>query len=134
MRSKQYFTSIKNNPHEISTDPFIFFIQPYWPQLSVACCCSLVVMQKISFLVVMATVLLHLHGFYLLRLECFLSTLVAKYLLLPMLSLKRCQGLQPQVRRFLMILSHCRMECRALLVHRLEPYQLTLSPDFCRDS
>ena len=22
MRSKQYFTSIKNNPHEISTDPF----------------------------------------------------------------------------------------------------------------
>ena len=21
MRSKQYFTSIKNNPHEISTDP-----------------------------------------------------------------------------------------------------------------
>ena len=23
MRSKQYFTSIKNNPHEISTDPFI---------------------------------------------------------------------------------------------------------------
>ena len=24
MRSKQYFTSIKNNPHEISTDPFYF--------------------------------------------------------------------------------------------------------------
>ena len=24
MRSKQYFTSIKNNPHEISTDPKIF--------------------------------------------------------------------------------------------------------------
>ena len=23
MRSKQYFTSIKNNPHEISTDPSI---------------------------------------------------------------------------------------------------------------
>ena len=23
MRSKQYFTSIKNNPHEISTDPFL---------------------------------------------------------------------------------------------------------------
>ena len=23
MRSKQYFTSIKNNPHEISTDPKI---------------------------------------------------------------------------------------------------------------
>ena len=23
MRSKQYFTSIKNNPHEISTDPII---------------------------------------------------------------------------------------------------------------
>ena len=23
MRSKQYFTSIKNNPHEISTDPVI---------------------------------------------------------------------------------------------------------------
>ena len=71
----------------------------------------LAVMQKISFLVVMATVLLHLHGFYLLRLECFLSTSVAKYLLLPMLSLKRCQGLQPQVQRFWMILSHCRMEC-----------------------
>ena len=50
-------------------------------------------------------------GFYLLRLECFLSTSVAKYLLLPMLSLKRCQGLQPQVQRFWMILSHCRMEC-----------------------
>ena len=25
MRSKQYFTSIKNNPHEISTDPLQFF-------------------------------------------------------------------------------------------------------------
>jgi len=24
MRSKQYFTSIKNNPHEISTDPNLF--------------------------------------------------------------------------------------------------------------
>ena len=24
MRSKQYFTSIKNNPHEISTEPFKF--------------------------------------------------------------------------------------------------------------
>ena len=24
MRSKQYFTSIKNNPHEISTDPFFY--------------------------------------------------------------------------------------------------------------
>ena len=23
MRSKQYFTSIKNNPHEISTDPLL---------------------------------------------------------------------------------------------------------------
>ena len=28
MRSKQYFTSIKNNPHEISTDPFFQEIQP----------------------------------------------------------------------------------------------------------
>jgi hypothetical protein len=26
MRSKQYFTSIKNNPHEISTDPFFITI------------------------------------------------------------------------------------------------------------
>ena len=25
MRSKQYFTSIKNNPHEISTDPVLQF-------------------------------------------------------------------------------------------------------------
>ena len=25
MRSKQYFTSIKNNPHEISTDPNYLF-------------------------------------------------------------------------------------------------------------
>ena len=25
MRSKQYFTSIKNNPHEISTDPILSF-------------------------------------------------------------------------------------------------------------
>ena len=25
MRSKQYFTSIKNNPHEISTDPIFFY-------------------------------------------------------------------------------------------------------------
>ena len=28
-----------------------------------------------------------------------------------MLPLKRCQVLQPQVQRFWMILSHCRMEC-----------------------
>ena len=27
MRSKQYFTSIKNNPHEISTDPIEILIQ-----------------------------------------------------------------------------------------------------------
>ena len=26
MRSKQYFTSIKNNPHEISTDPHLGYI------------------------------------------------------------------------------------------------------------
>ena len=25
MRSKQYLTSIKNNPHEISTDPIFYF-------------------------------------------------------------------------------------------------------------
>ena len=28
MRSKQYFTSIKNNPHEISTDPVHSFHDP----------------------------------------------------------------------------------------------------------
>ena len=29
MRSKQYFTSIKNNPHEISTDPIKGQLQPH---------------------------------------------------------------------------------------------------------
>ena len=27
MRSKQYFTSIKNNPHEISTDPALALLE-----------------------------------------------------------------------------------------------------------
>ena len=29
MRSKQYFTSIKNNPHEISTDPVLILSSKY---------------------------------------------------------------------------------------------------------
>ena len=30
MRSKQYFTSIKNNPHEISTDPKNIVVSHYF--------------------------------------------------------------------------------------------------------
>ena len=33
MRSKQYFTSIKNNPHEISTDPYIDHAQAIMKRL-----------------------------------------------------------------------------------------------------
>ena len=35
MRSKQYFTSIKNNPHEISTDPLPDHSSYFWRNMSV---------------------------------------------------------------------------------------------------